>query len=269
MGITDPHRGLQVVREVEGGAGKRVKLVDFMQHKSHAVCLNGVFGMSAKTKDYPATLFRFPLRDNACESEISQNCYTLEKVRANLFTSLQEEAPILLLFLRNVVKVSMYEWNEANNGPNCLFDMEIKGNISQNRECCTELAKSYDPTSNKTSIVVSSVSTTCEPCIKDSGVYHWLVLNAIGSDCEVLRGNAQKTSVLPWVGIAAPIPTDLNFQPLQFDLDSISDTSAFTRAISSSFREQICKAKEETSTDGQAFCFLPLPGKISLPVNIH
>ena len=269
MGITDPHRGLQVVRDkVEGGAGKRVKLVDIIQHKNHAECFNGVFGMSSETRDYPATLFRFPLRDNACESKISQNCYTLEKVRTNLFASLQEEAPILLLFLRNVVKVSMYEWSEQSDGPECLFTMEIKGNISQNREYCTELAKSYVPTSDKTSVVVSSVSTTCEPPIYGSEVYHWLVLNAIGSDCEVLRGQAQNTSVLPWVGIAAPIPTDLNLQPLQFDLDSISDTSGFTRAISG-FNEKICEAHNESSIDGQAFCFLPLPGKISLPVNVH
>ena len=160
VGITDPHRGLHVVREkTEGGAGKRVKLAEFMKHSSHIQCLSGVFEMKGEIADYPATLFRFPLRNSDSESTISQNCYTPEKVRDNLFASLKEEAPILLLFLKKVVKVSMYEWSEKDSGPVCTFSMDITGDIARNRDECTELAKGYDNISSRTSVVVSSVTT--------------------------------------------------------------------------------------------------------------
>ncbi|CAI8034402.1 Sacsin, partial [Geodia barretti] len=238
VGITDPHRGLQVVPE--GGAGIQIKLDEFMKHQSHAVCFSGVFEMSAQVVDYRATLFRFPLRTDDAVSKISKNCYTPDKVLGNLFASLQEEASILLLFLRNVVKVSMYEWNETTHSPDCLFRIEINGNIRKNREGCTNLAKCYNKTSSKTSIIISSMSTTtCEPPAQSYKVHNWLVMNAIGSDCGELRERAQKTSVLPWVGIAAPTLGDLNIQALQFELHDISSGSE-------SFEELLSKLSGQT-----------------------
>ena len=275
VGITDPHRGLQVVPE--GGAGIQIKLDEFMKHQSHAVCFSGVFEMSAQVVDYRATLFRFPLRTDDAVSKISKNCYTPDKVLGNLFASLQEEASILLLFLRNVVKVSMYEWNETTHSPDCLFRIEINGNIRKNREGCTNLAKCYNKTSSKTSIIISSMSTTtCEPPAQSYKVHNWLVMNAIGSDCGELRERAQKTSVLPWVGIAAPTLGDLNIQALQFELHDISSGSESFEELLSKLSGQTQKIVFEDSkfevranTSGQAFCFLPLPGGISLPVNLH
>ena len=276
VGITDPHSGLQVVPE--GGAGIQIKLADFLKHKSHAECFTGVFEMSAHTTDYRATLFRFPLRDNVSESKVSKNCYTPEKVHDNLFASLQEEAPILLLFLRSVIKVSMFKWNEATSSPDCIFKIEINGRIAHNREGCTRLAESYNPTSSKTGIIISSVNTvTWKPLAPQSRVHHWLVMNAIGSDCEELRERAQKTCVLPWVGIAAPTPTDLDMQAIKFDVDGISSGSASFRAPLSKLSHYIQKISFEgvesneraTGIYGRAFCFLPLPGSISLPVNLH
>ena len=275
VGITDPHSGLQVVPE--GGAGIQIKLADFLKHKSHAECFTGVFEMSAHTTDYRATLFRFPLRGNVSESKVSKNCYTPEKVHDNLFASLQEEAPILLLFLRNVIKVSMFKWNEATSSPDCIFKIEINGRIAHNREGCTRLAESYNPTSSKTGIIISSVNTvTWKPLAPQSRVHHWLVMNAIGSDCEELRERAQKTCVLPWVGIAAPTPTDLDMQAIKFDVDGISSGSASFRAPLSKLShiqkisfEGVESNERATGIYGRAFCFLPLPGSISLPVNLH
>ena len=55
-------------------------------------------------------------------------------------------------------------------------------------------------------------TTTCEPPAQSYKVHNWLVMNAIGSDCGELRERAQKTSVLPWVGIAPPTVGNLNIQ---------------------------------------------------------
>ena len=281
VGITDPHRGLHVVREkTEGVAGKRVKLAEFMKHNSHIQCLSGVFEMKREIADYPATLFRFPLRNSDSESRISQNCYTPEKVRDNLFASLKEEAPILLLFLKKVVKVSMYEWSEQDSGPVCTFSMNITGDIARNRDECTELAKGYDNISSRTSVVVSSVTTaTYGQSEGETKSYNWLLMNAIGSDVDELREHASKASVLPWVGIAAPTPTHFNMETLQFLLDNTANMQAvlprIKEQVQRTFRET-CDGQtntdgqaDQTDTAGQAFCFLPLPGSISLPVNLH
>ena len=281
VGITDPHRGLHVVREkTEGGAGKRVKLAEFMKHSSHIQCLSGVFEMKREIADYPATLFRFPLRNSDSGSRITQNCYTPEKVRNNLFASLKEEAPILLLFLKKVVKVSMYEWSEQDSGPVCTFSMNITGDIARNRDECTELAKGYDNISSRTSVVVSSVTTaTYGQSEGETKSYNWLLMNAIGSDVDELREHASKASVLPWVGIAAPTPTHFNMETLQFLLDNTANIQAvlprIRKQVQRTFRET-CDGQtntdgqaDQTDTAGQAFCFLPLPGSISLPVNLH
>ena len=273
VGIADPHKGLQVVHEKnEGGAGKRVKLSEFMKHESHVQCLSGVFGMSAEMHDYPATLFRFPLRESGSKSKISQNCYTPEKICDNLFASLKEEAPILLLFLKSVTKVSMWEWTETSQSPVLKFSMEIGGDIAQNRKECTKLALGYDRTCSSMSVVVSSITTTTHSSEEEPTQYGWLLMNAIGSDVEELRERAHKASVIPWVGIAAPAPTSVIVEPLQFDFDEFTNLCNALSTVRENVKASVCEDStydDRASTDGQAFCFLPLPGTISLPVNLH
>ena len=275
VGLTDPHKGLQVVCEKsngEGGAGKRVRLLEFMKHESHVQCLSGVFGMSSEVHDYPATLFRFPLRECGSESNISQNCYTPEKVRNNLFASLKEEAPVLLLFLKSVTKVSMWEWTETSQSPVLTFSMEIGGDIAENRKQCIKLAKSYDRTCSSMRVVVSSITTTTHSGEEEPTQNGWLLMNAIGTDVEELRERAHKVSVIPWVGIAAPAPTSVIFNPLQFDFDESTNLCNALSTVKEKVEASFCEDgsyDDRGSTTGQAFCFLPLPGSISLPVNLH
>ena len=246
-----------------------LKLKEYMDHQGHASCLNGVFGMVAGTSDYGATLFRFPLRQENSKSKISQNCYTPAKVHANLFSSLQTEAPILLLFLKHVLKVSMYKWNEESNGPECTFSVEISDNVKRDRLKCTSLAQAYTQSSSKVRVVVTSATTTCRVHEEKPSkrIDHWLMLNSIGSDLEELRTQAAKMKVLPWVGIAAQAPTNFNLT----DLTVFSELKPAMSVLDNLLLKHTCEASgfAATSTAGQAFCFLPLPGSISLPVNIH
>ena len=273
IGIADPHKGLQVVQEKNKDvAGKRVKLLEFMKHESHVQCLSGVFGMSAEVHDYPATLFRFPLRECGSKSKISQNCYTPKKVRENLFASLKEEAPVLLLFLKSVTKVSMWEWTETSPSVVLTFSMEIGGDIAQNRKECTKLAQGYDRTCSSMSVVVSSITTTTHSSEEEATQYGWLLMNAIGSDVKELREHAHKASVIPWVGIAAPTPTSVKVEPFQFDFDESTNLCNALAIVQWKVEASVCEVDsydDKASTAGQAFCFLPLPGSISLPVNLH
>ena len=277
VGIADPHQRLQLVRQ-EGvnRAGKLVKLSEFMEYQGHASSFVGVFDMAAGKSNYDATLFRFPLRQEDSESKISPNCYTPAKVHDNLFSSLQTEAPILLLFLKHVVKVSMYEWNEASEGPVCMFSVEISDNVMQDRVKCTSLAQAYTKSSAKVSVVLTSATTTCYVGEEEPSQYHWLMLNSIGSDLEKLRAHADETNVLPWVGIAARAPIKFNVtEQIVIDIEDISGVNSIKTVVSkldTILQKHTCEAGgfvDISTTAGQAFCFLPLPGSISLPVNLH
>ena len=272
VGITDPHQKLTVRG---AGAGKLVKLSEFMAHQGHAKCFRNVFDVT-QSGSYNATLFRFPLRQKGSESKISSNCYSPAKVCDNLFASLQEEAPILLLFLKNVLKISMYEWYESSDGPQCIYCMDMSNNVTQYRTKCLSLAQEYNGgTSNVTNIVLTSVTSKTWAVKKEPEQYHWLVLNAIGSDLEELRKCAKSQRVLPWVGIAAPLPINLNLNDITIGLDNISDINGIERVMSTLKqcfpKPTLCDPSMSVSNTaaGQAFCFLPLPGSISLPVNLH
>ena len=60
---------------------------------------------------YPGTLFRFPLRtaSMARQSEISKRSYSTSDVKATLL-QLSQQLPSLLLFLRNVKHISIYQY---------------------------------------------------------------------------------------------------------------------------------------------------------------
>ena len=275
VGIADPHQRLQLVCQNSGGAGEVIKLTEFLQHKGHAQCLRGIFELQENTKSYDATLFRFPLRQENAASKISNNYYTPAKVRDNLFSSLKEEAPLLLLFLKNVLKVSIYEWNEETNSTTCTFSVKISENVSLDRARCTSLAKEYDRNSSTTSVVLGSATTTTWCVGEEHNNFHWLMLHAIGSDLQEVRERADKAKVLPWVGIAAPAPVNFSLTSIEEKLERASDVDSVKRAVSRQSvlsklsQKDVCEVVDTPTTAGQAFCFLPLPGSIALPVNLH
>ena len=275
VGITDPHRRLQCIRQKGETmpAGEIKTLRVFFKHQGHASCLSGVFGMTAETSNYDATLFRFPLRQPDSESRISQNCYTPDSVRENLFSSLKTEAPILLLFLKHVRKVSTYEWNETDDCPECKFSVEISDSIEYARSECNALAQEYTKSSSDATAVLTSATTcTCDEDTKDE--YHWLIINSIGSDVVELRERADNIKVLPWVGIAAQVPMKFELTGQEVSLQNISQIQNIKTAasiLSQLLTSHSCEAAGlvDGCTSGQAFCFLPIPGSIALPVNLH
>ena len=279
MGIADPHRRLKCIRESHGttSAGKKDKLSTFLQCKGHGSCFDGIFDMTPETSSYDATLFRFPLRQPDSESRITKNCYKPEKVRENLFHSLKVEAPILLLFLKSIFKVAIYEWDESCNKPVCKFSVQISKGMKKTRQNCYKLAMSYNSGCGQATAILSSATTECSEGEQRPTQYHWLIVNSIGSDNEELRELAEQMKVLPWVGIAMPSPIDFSLQGQEIEIDHISETQGIKTAFLSLSQQlqqlgkHICAAESGGGvyTSGQAFCFLPLPGSIALPVNLH
>ena len=279
IGIIDPHK--RCFPKCNVAAGRKVKLDKFLQKRDHGSCFDGIFELSASTKDYPYTLFRFPLRNEMSRSKISQTPYNTTKVKDNLFSSFKQEAKIILLFLKNVRKVSLYEWDEMNGHPCMLYSIKVDESCFQcndllikQREMCSDVARSCDDMDGNT----VTVSTFTASFVEESSEgrckkHHWLLTNMIGTEDPELIKLGRALRVLPWVGVATALPshTCLQHQCIA-SLQKTDVSGAITKfsGILARARKVIPWSDNDAAlTTGQAFCFLPLPGTISLPVHVH
>lgn len=75
------------------------------------------FGCNLRSK-FPATLFRFPLRtpEQASVSRLSRQCHRVEDVRA-LLVAFAKESAGMLLFLKNVERMTVFEWGAGQGKP--------------------------------------------------------------------------------------------------------------------------------------------------------
>ena len=201
----------------------------------------GVLGCRISKKRYQGTLFRFPLRNEP--SDLSKKTYSADKVRS-LFKSLQQEASLILLFLKNVDKICIYETSDQAK-EYLLFSVQVKG-------CCRDevrrkkqqfLQRVYLWTAGRIEDVDLSLKVTFEEERrgKQKSEHEWFVHNCIGAKNLRLRQLASELSLLPWMGFATPL-TNEGRQAME-------------------------------PYGGRLFCFLPLPldsdVKTELPVHVH
>ena len=202
----------------------------------------GVFDFDFQKEYYKSTLFRFPLR--ICPSKLSDTKYTKDKVD-KLFESLQEEASIILLFMKNIQHISVYERLSDADSVKRIFKVEIapekRESVKQERQRMMNAVErscvdgTVQDLESESSYVVNAcfVNSQSEKCFK------WLLLNQIGLEGhERITELSQKLSLPAWVGCAVPLNEN---------------------------------AQKENS--GRIFCFLPLPRDVDcqtgLPVLVH
>eukprot|EP00798_Chlamydomonas_sp_ICE-L_P006708 gene6708-3378_t len=132
--IFDPHcKFLPNVSSTNPG-----KRINFVSHRDavkefsdQLLPYKGAFGCDPLSgKAWPATLFRLPLRTQALasQSNISKQQYNVEKVE-ELLGQLQEEATLMLLFLKTVGSIEVFDWAEGQPSPSLRFTCSI-GNQS-------------------------------------------------------------------------------------------------------------------------------------------
>ena len=232
IGFLDPHK--QCFKEGRSGAQYDIKssLLEG-DLRDQFKPFQGVFDFDFHTENYESTLFRFPLR--TCPSKLSQTQYTKEKVD-KLFESLREEASIVLLFMKNIQHISVYERIGDGEEVKCVFKVEVAPemceSVKQERQIMLENAVDQGHTQSK--YIVDIYLSSEKKCFK------WLVLNQIGLEGgdERITELSEKLSLLPWVGCAVPLNRN---------------------------------AQKEDS--GRIFCFLPLPRDVDcqtgLPLLVH
>ena len=205
----------------------------------------GVAGFSSRDRTYPGTLFRFPLRN--APSELSENLYTVQKLRT-LLVSLRDEAKFLLLFLRSVQAIEVYEISPRRGQQKLSFQVAIreKDDICRKRQHFMDELKAASAQAvpppyciTRSIDLVTDFHVQVTDCSKNTTtVSHWLVANQIGSQTQTVLDTAAKQHVFPWVGVA-----------LELSDNSMSRTSP--------------------AAGGRIFCFLPMPIEASSPFPVH
>ena len=232
IGFFDPHK----VCFGNGESGTKYKNDPSLlqsEYRDQFKPFEGVFGFDFHAC-YQATLFRFPLRTRS--SDLSKRKYTKKKVE-KLFESLYEEAPIILLFMKNIQHISVYERSAHDDECLLKFKVEIApemcDSVKENRQSLLSNAVAQKPIKSAyvADILLSSNS--------EKKYFRWLVVNQIGLEGhERIKELSEKLKLLPWVGCAIPLNADA-----------------------------------ENEVGGRIFCFLPLPRDVDcltgLPMLVH
>ena len=202
----------------------------------------GVAGFSAQAGTYHGTLFRFPLRK--APSDLSENCYTVQKLH-DLLVALRDEAKFLLLFLRSVQEIEVYEISEfGQNDLSFQVGIHEKDNVCHKREDFMNKLKTASLQAGSLPYCIArhiDLVTDFHVRVTDqfqhtTTVSHWLVANQVGSQTQTVLDTAAKQHVFPWVGAALEL-SDGSCSPI--------------------------------SPGGRIFCFLPTLTEDSCPLPVH
>ena len=237
VGFLDPHETyFEDESRKRGVSGKRYYFEEnLLRHvsKDQFSPFHGIFGCDLDTANsYDGTLFRFPLRTTP--SELSKKKYTKEMID-NLFHSLREEASVILLFLKSVQSIKVFQRNQDGQ-IECVLKVEVAGDLREDvrRKRKEFLNKATEPTITESRYIMN-IQVTFDSKTEN---FSWLTVNQIGSTEERIAELADELCLLPWVGIAVPIAVETNNASL-----------------------------------GRIFCFLPLPPDVDchtgLPVHVH
>ncbi|KAL7096896.1 hypothetical protein ACP275_10G109500 [Erythranthe tilingii] len=205
------------------------------------------FGCDMKSP-FQGTLFRFPLRntDQAANSKLSKQAY-LEDDISSMFVQLYEEGVLLLLFLKSVLSIEMYIWDLGMSEPRKMYACSINSSSSDvlwHRQAVHRLAKLKS-------------SSDCE---MDSFSLDFLSEAAIGNVSQIRKHKFHVVQMMASpssrIGAFAAMATkdyDMHLLPWASVAACISDDSI----------------NDEDLKIGRAFCFLPLPVKTGLRVQIN
>ena len=232
MAFMEPHEKVW-----KGESGKYFTLSEVTSKSDTVAPFVGVCGFSSSLATYSGTIFRFPLRNVA--SGLSEQLYDLDKLKA-LFGALKCEGKNLLLFLRSVDTVEVYEIDAIGQQ-----SMKFKTSIAnEERDIVYTKRKEFLQRMQQVNVycirtcialtmdfrvmVVDGVVTT---------IHHWIVVSQVGSSNEEVLRSASRYRLLPWVGAAIETGG--------------SQTQVDSRKV------------------GRVFCFLPMPIDPSFPLPIY
>ena len=273
--VLDPHKVHINCKDEDGVplTGTEMSVAKLCRSSSLLSCYDGLFGFELPLDDdkNPGTIFRFPLRTPHAKSKLSETTYSSKKIFENLFCSLKEEATMLLLFLKSITSISLYDYDQLSGKPKLLLDISIDTNripqVQLERKRCIELAREWQARQNTVirlySLAINITDTfSSEPFTNES--FH-LVLNSIGTSDEEINAKAEQLKVIPWVGIAAPCSFPSVVENCEMSVCGNEVNMEGRLASLSRIEWQYI----DPVVSGHTFCFLPLPNPTGFPVSIN
>ena len=207
----------------KGDSGRLFDLQE-LSGTDHLTPLHGIANFDAHgVRQYSKTLFRFPLRNTV--SGLSDNVYTIQKVN-KLIDALRSEAELLLLFLRSVHTIEVYNIDVHDRitlsfrtkiADACVQELKIK-----RAAFLHELTSLHSLNQYNFSKVIK-FTANFDVSVENTGLVstsHWLVANRIDTTNAIVTAASIKQKVFPWVGAAVEL---------------------------------------DNPGDGRIFCFLPMP----------
>ena len=246
-------------------------LNEFLSYDGHASCFHGIFGLTRATRNYNATLFRFALRRHSSNSKIVKTEYSVERVRGFLYDSFIKEAPIIMLFLKYVQQISLYDNDQL------VYKVSLEPSqmyaIKHEREALIKLVESGFHTCSLRVYSMTIITEDDQLGQTPTQSYHWLVMNMIGSTDHDILQLSHELEILPWVGMATPLPRMATISNLALPFCNTSNITSCVQQLQPGLRKVAMSLpwceEAQGHSEGHVFCFLPLPNTTHLPINIH
>ena len=252
LGIIDPHQHIFSASSHGWNISKRRDLLATVPHQLEPFL--GIFGCSSDTFRsgfYKGTLFRFPLRSKP--SLLSNVIYAPEKIQ-NLLENFENDAHLLLLFLKNVERIAIYERDKQSRVDRLLYRAEVSDDcIDDVRRRRTEFMNQIRSGEWQDKPVVSTyqitiITESLTDKVTTQRTHRFLITNYYcgGFVSPVFKNLYRDPDLgyLPWVGTA-----------MRVDIDASEGFDVHHEA------------------DGRLFSFLPLPceqnAATGLPVHVH
>ncbi|OQS05175.1 hypothetical protein THRCLA_02648, partial [Thraustotheca clavata] len=193
-----------------------------------------LFGCTLQDK-YNGTLFRFPFRTSGIKSEIKATEYTDQDMR-DFLTQFRTTLASTMIFLRHIQHISVYIKTDAFLEPSLLYEASVPERPPNVLEPFTSKFAFYRHLKLQKNITINHhilPITFSEPSSSETKVEKYLITNALGvGKAKDLALSSTQLKLIPYVGVAARLDT-------------------------------------EPKGDGRAFCFLPLPVRVGMPVHIN
>ncbi|XP_059656455.1 uncharacterized protein LOC132303270 isoform X2 [Cornus florida] len=205
------------------------------------------FGCDMKNP-FPGTLFRFPLRnaDQAANSKLSKHVY-LEDDISSMFAQLYEEGVFTLLFLKSVLSIDMYLWDAGMSQPRKILSCSIN-------------SVGDDTIWHRQMLLRLSKLTNYSDCVTDAYSLDFLSERVIENHSQkridtfyIAQTMAPASSRIGSFATSASKDYDIHLLPWASVAACVSDHSS----------------DDDVLKLGRAFCFLPLPVKTGMAVQVN
>ena len=226
--LFDP-QGVYLPRVSAANPGKRIDFtsssaLSFYKDQFFPFC---AFGCDMQSS-FTGTLFRFPLRnaDQAASSKLSRQAYSPEDI-SSMFVQLFEEGILTLLFLKSVLCIEMYVWNDGEAEPKKIHSCSVSSVTDDtvwHRQALLRLSKCPNTTTEMDAFPLNFVSERVSGVETERQTERFYVVQTMASASSRIGSFATTASkeydihLMPWASVAACIsdqsPNVINLQYL-------------------------------------------------------